>query len=134
MTNRTRLVDFTQPYIESGLIIVAPAKEVESNAWAFLKPFTFQMWCVLGVIFLFVGAVVWVLEHRTNTEFRGPPRQQIMTVCWLVSAFCSYFFPLWFLTYFLIMEFLPFSGLVSLPCSLHTVSVEPKLVKIFQGF
>lgn len=100
MTNRTRLVDFTQPYIESGLIIVAPAREIESNAWAFLKPFTFQMWCVLGVIFLFVGAVVWVLEHRTNTEFRGPPRQQIMTVCWLVCAFCSYFFPFVFLTFF----------------------------------
>ncbi|KAG2637397.1 hypothetical protein PVAP13_2NG515400 [Panicum virgatum] len=90
VTDRTRLVDFTQPYIESGLIIVAPAKEVESNAWAFLKPFTFQMWCVLGVIFLFVGAVVWVLEHRTNTEFRGPPRQQIMTVCWF--SFSTMFF------------------------------------------
>ncbi|KAL5197323.1 hypothetical protein ABZP36_000835 [Zizania latifolia] len=84
VTNRTRVVDFTQPYAESGLIILAPAREVESNAWAFLKPFTFQMWSVLGVLFLFVGAVVWVLEHRTNTEFRGPPRQQIMTVCWLV--------------------------------------------------
>ncbi|KAJ1291151.1 hypothetical protein BS78_02G296000 [Paspalum vaginatum] len=90
VTNRTRLVDFTQPYIESGLIIVAPAREIESNAWAFLKPFTFQMWCVLGAIFLFVGAVVWILEHRTNTEFRGPPRQQIMTVCWF--SFSTMFF------------------------------------------
>ncbi|XP_021309516.1 glutamate receptor 3.4 isoform X2 [Sorghum bicolor] len=90
VTNRTRLVDFTQPYIESGLIIVAPARVVESNAWAFLKPFTFRMWCVLVVIFLFVGAVVWILEHRTNTEFRGPPRQQIMTVCWF--SFSTMFF------------------------------------------
>ncbi|XP_062188133.1 glutamate receptor 3.4-like [Phragmites australis] len=88
--NRTRLVDFTQPYTESGLIIVARAREIESNAWAFLKPFTFQMWCVLGVLFLFVGAVVWILEHRTNTEFRGPPRQQIMTVCWF--SFSTMFF------------------------------------------
>ena len=91
MTNRTRLVDFTQPYAESGLIIVAPAREIESNAWAFLKPFTFQMWCVLVMLFLFVGAVVWILEHRTNTEFRGTPRQQIMTVCWLVHV--SHMFP-----------------------------------------
>lgn len=90
VTNRTRLVDFTQPYTESGLIIVAPAREIESNAWAFFKPFTFQMWCVLGVLFLFVGAVVWILEHRTNTEFRGPPRQQIMTVCWF--SFSTMFF------------------------------------------
>ncbi|ONM24114.1 Glutamate receptor 3.4 [Zea mays] len=90
VTNRTRLVDFTQPYIESGLIIVAPARVIESNAWAFLKPFTFQMWCVLVVIFLFVGAVVWILEHRSNTEFRGPPSQQIMTVCWF--SFSTMFF------------------------------------------
>ncbi|KAK1680088.1 hypothetical protein QYE76_040936 [Lolium multiflorum] len=90
VTNRTRLVDFTQPYTESGLIIVAPAREVESNAWAFLKPFTFQMWCVLVMLFLFVGAVVWILEHRTNTEFRGTPRQQIMTVCWF--SFSTMFF------------------------------------------
>ncbi|KQK15965.1 glutamate receptor 3.4 isoform X1 [Brachypodium distachyon] len=90
VTNRTRLVDFTQPYTESGLIIVAPAREIESNAWAFLKPFTFQMWCVLGLLFLFVGAVVWILEHRTNTEFRGTPRQQIMTVCWF--SFSTMFF------------------------------------------
>ncbi|KAE8773691.1 Glutamate receptor 3.4 [Hordeum vulgare] len=90
VTNRTRLVDFTQPYTESGLIIVAPAKETESNAWAFLKPFTFQMWCVLGLLFLFVGTVVWILEHRTNTEFRGTPRQQIMTVCWF--SFSTMFF------------------------------------------
>ncbi|KAF7008214.1 hypothetical protein CFC21_023039 [Triticum aestivum] len=60
VTNRTRLVDFTQPYTESGLL------------------------------FLFVGTVVWILEHRTNTEFRGTPRQQIMTVCWF--SFSTMFF------------------------------------------
>ncbi|KAJ8428939.1 LOW QUALITY PROTEIN: hypothetical protein Cgig2_009810 [Carnegiea gigantea] len=47
-TNRTRTADFTQPYIESGLMVVAPAKRTESNAWVFLKPFTLMMWCVTG--------------------------------------------------------------------------------------
>ncbi|KAK9151823.1 hypothetical protein Syun_010132 [Stephania yunnanensis] len=79
VTNRTRIVDFTQPFIGSGLVIVAPVKEVKSSAWAFLKPFTVQMWCVTGAFFLFVGTVVWILEHRINKEFRGPPRQQLMT-------------------------------------------------------
>ncbi|GAB4825156.1 hypothetical protein Ancab_008031 [Ancistrocladus abbreviatus] len=79
-TNRTRIVDFTQPFMESGLVIVAPVKESKSSAWAFLKPFTVQMWCVTGAFSLFVGAVVWILEHRINTEFRGPPRQQLMTI------------------------------------------------------
>ncbi|CAA6668731.1 unnamed protein product [Spirodela intermedia] len=71
VTNRTRIVDFTQPYSESGLVIVAPVKKVNSNAWAFLKPFTTQMWCVTGAFFLFIGTVVWILEHRFNSEFRG---------------------------------------------------------------
>lgn len=70
--------------MESGLVVVAPVKEIKSSPWAFLRPFTIQMWCVTGVFFLFVGFVVWILEHRMNPEFRGPPRQQLVTVFWLV--------------------------------------------------
>lgn len=95
MTNRTRIVDFTQPYIESGLVIVAPVKERTSSPWAFLKPFTIQMWGVTGALFLFVGAVVWILEHRTNTEFRGSPRQQLVTIFWLVLSTIQVYLP-WF--------------------------------------
>ncbi|XP_077221020.1 glutamate receptor 3.4-like [Tasmannia lanceolata] len=90
VTNRTRIVDFTQPFSESGLVIVAPVKEINSSAWAFLKPFTPMMWLVTGAFFLFVGAVVWILEHRINTEFRGPPRQQLVTVFWF--SFSTMFF------------------------------------------
>lgn len=86
MTNRTRIVDFTQPYIESGLVIVAPVKERHSSAWAFLKPFTIKMWCVTGVFFLFVGLVVWILEHRLNKEFRGSPKDQLATIFWSVPS------------------------------------------------
>lgn len=90
VTNRTRVVDFTQPYVESGLVIVSPVKEKSSNAWAFLKPFTLGMWAVTGAFFLFVGAVVWVLEHRFNPEFRGSPREQLVTIFWF--SFSTMFF------------------------------------------
>ncbi|KAL2972542.1 hypothetical protein AAZX31_14G000200 [Glycine max] len=40
------------------------------------------MWGVTAFFFLFVGAVVWILEHRTNDEFRGSPREHIVTVLW----------------------------------------------------
>ncbi|XP_027170279.1 glutamate receptor 3.4-like isoform X1 [Coffea eugenioides] len=89
-TNRTRIVDFTQPYMESGLVVVAPVREVKSSPWSFLKPFTWQMWCVTAAFFLFVGAVVWILEHRMNPEFRGPPRQQLITIFWF--SFSTMFF------------------------------------------
>lgn len=82
VTNRTRIVDFTQPFMESGLVVVVPVNKVKSSAWAFLKPFSWEMWSVTGAFFLFVGAVVWILEHRENHEFRGTPRQQLITVFW----------------------------------------------------
>ncbi|KAB2053128.1 hypothetical protein ES319_A12G166500v1 [Gossypium barbadense] len=90
VTNRTKIVDFTQPYMESGLVVVAPVKEAKSNPWAFLKPFTAEMWLVTAMFFLFVGAVVWILEHRINSEFRGPPRRQLITICWF--SFSTMFF------------------------------------------
>nr|XP_017229824.1 PREDICTED: glutamate receptor 3.6 isoform X2 [Daucus carota subsp. sativus] len=89
-TTRTRMVDFTQPYIESGLVVVAPVKKSNTSAWAFLRPFTRQMWFVTGVSFLVVGAVVWILEHRINDDFRGPPRQQCVTILWF--SFSTMFF------------------------------------------
>lgn len=90
VTNRTRVVDFTQPYVESGLVILSSVRAKNSNAWAFLKPFTLQMWAVTGAFFLFVGAVVWILEHRFNPEFRGSPRKQIVTIFWF--SFSTMFF------------------------------------------
>uniref|UniRef100_A0A0E0E5D5 Glutamate receptor n=1 Tax=Oryza meridionalis TaxID=40149 RepID=A0A0E0E5D5_9ORYZ len=88
--NRTKIAEFSQPYIESGLVIVVPVKEASSSAWAFLKPFTLEMWCVTGVLFIFVGIVVWILEHRTNEEFRGSPRRQMITIFWF--SFSTMFF------------------------------------------
>ncbi|CAI9272204.1 unnamed protein product [Lactuca saligna] len=81
-TNRTRLADFTQPFIESGLVVVVPIRRSSSSTWAFLRPFSPLMWTVSGIFFLVVGAVVWILEHRVNDEFRGPPRKQFVTVLW----------------------------------------------------
>ncbi|KAF7851064.1 hypothetical protein BT93_L4684 [Corymbia citriodora subsp. variegata] len=90
VTNRTKIVDFTQPYMESGLVVVVPVKEEKSSPWAFLKPFTVPMWCVTGAFFLFVGFVVWILEHRLNEEFRGSPRRQLITIFWF--SFSTMFF------------------------------------------
>ncbi|XP_020535379.1 glutamate receptor 3.3 isoform X2 [Jatropha curcas] len=82
VTNRTKIVDFTQPYAASGLVIVAPFRKLKSGAWAFLQPFSPLMWVVTACFFIAVGTVVWVLEHRINDEFRGPPKHQIITVLW----------------------------------------------------
>ncbi|KGN63257.1 glutamate receptor 3.7 [Cucumis sativus] len=80
VTNRTRIVDFSQPFASTGLVIVAPIKNSKSNAWVFLKPFTVEMWCITSASFFMIGAVIWLLEHRVNDDFRGPPKRQLMTV------------------------------------------------------
>ncbi|XP_066329047.1 glutamate receptor 3.1-like [Miscanthus floridulus] len=88
--SRTKTIDFTQPFIESGLVILAPIKKHMTSSWAFLQPFTLGMWFVTGLSFLVVGVVIWILEHRINDEFRGSPRQQIITIVWF--SFSTLFF------------------------------------------
>ncbi|MBA0742990.1 hypothetical protein Gogos_005714 [Gossypium gossypioides] len=90
VTNRTRIVDFTLPYIESGLVVVAPVKKISSSAWSFARPFTPLMWAVTAAFFLIVGSVVWILEHRRNDEFRGPPKQQFATILCYTASLTSF--------------------------------------------
>ena len=74
------MVDFSQPYASTGLVIVAPISRPQSNAWVFLKPFTWELWCVTGASFLMIAIVIWTLEHRVNDDFRGPPKRQLATM------------------------------------------------------
>ncbi|KAJ0030050.1 hypothetical protein Pint_12576 [Pistacia integerrima] len=81
--NRSRFVDFTLPYTESGVSMVVPIKDNnKKNAWVFLKPLTWDLWMTSTCFFLFIGFVIWVLEHRINEDFRGPPEHQVGTSFW----------------------------------------------------
>lgn len=79
---RARKVDFTQPFVESGLVVVAPVTNKDFDAWAFMQPLSPMLWCVTGLSILVLGVVIWILEHRFNDDFRGPPQRQIKTVLW----------------------------------------------------
>ncbi|KAH9328300.1 hypothetical protein KI387_000408, partial [Taxus chinensis] len=80
--NRSKNVDFSQPYVDSGLVVVVPVKKLNSNPWALLQPFTLEMWLTTGAFFLVIGAVVWFMEHKLNSEFRGGPKRQLFTILW----------------------------------------------------
>ncbi|MED6124388.1 hypothetical protein PIB30_058486 [Stylosanthes scabra] len=81
--NRSSYVDFTLPYTESGVTMVVPIRDNrKKNAWAFLKPLTWDLWVTTFCTFVFIGFVVWVLEHRINNHFRGPLPYQIGTSLW----------------------------------------------------
>jgi ionotropic glutamate receptor len=97
LADRLRIVDFTQPYIESGLVVLVPVKDRRTNSpWAFLTPFTSTLWCTVLLSFIFTGVVIWMLEHNVNEEFRGTPSTQVVTVVTYVFIPLSYwFFLLW---------------------------------------
>ncbi|KEH35890.1 glutamate receptor 3.2 [Medicago truncatula] len=81
--DRSNCVDFTMPYTESGVTMVVSMKDSrKKNAWAFLKPLTWDLWVTSACSFVFIGFVVWVLEHRINNDFRGPLSHQIGTSLW----------------------------------------------------
>ncbi|KAJ4958128.1 hypothetical protein NE237_025239 [Protea cynaroides] len=83
IANRSLYVDFTLPYTESGVSMVAPIKaDDRMNGLIFLKPLRYDLWLTIGGFFVFTGFVIWVLEHRINEEFRGPPRHQVGMIFW----------------------------------------------------
>ncbi|CAL8995972.1 unnamed protein product [Prunus brigantina] len=85
--NRSLYVDFTLPYTESGVFMVVPIKDNKSKkAWVFLKPLTWELWVTSGCSFIFIGFVVWILEHRINKDFRGPPDHQVGTIFWFTFS------------------------------------------------
>ncbi|KAL1538008.1 glutamate receptor 2.8-like isoform X2 [Salvia divinorum] len=81
--NRSKHADFTFPYSESGVVIVVPINpNGRKNAWIFMEPLTTGLWLTIGTFFIYTGFVIWVLEHRVNKAFRGPPDQQVGMIFW----------------------------------------------------
>lgn len=77
--NRSSYVDFSLPYTQSGVTIVVPVKNERRSAWVFFMPFTWDLWVASLSAFIFIAFAIWVLEHRINNEFRGPPSYQAGT-------------------------------------------------------
>ncbi|KAM1485096.1 hypothetical protein ACFXTI_036598 [Malus domestica] len=89
LADRLDKVEFTQPYMESGLSMIVPA-EPKKSTWMFMKPFTWQMWVVTVSILIYTVFIVWFLEQPSNPEFDGPLKNQIGTATWF--TFSSLFF------------------------------------------
>ncbi|KAF5194598.1 Glutamate receptor 2.2 [Thalictrum thalictroides] len=81
--NRSSIVDFTLPYTEGGVAMMVLNKQVDKrSAWIFLQPLTMDLWLTTGAFFILTGFVIWVLEHRINKAFRGPPSQHVGMIFW----------------------------------------------------
>ena len=83
LANRSSYVDFTFPFIKSGVgLIVHVEDQVKRDSISFLKPLTWKLWITSFFFFFLIGFTVWVVEHRVNPDFRGPPEFQASTIFW----------------------------------------------------
>lgn len=87
VANRSKYVDFTLPYTESGVSMIVPVKQHKKNAWVFLRPMTQQLWLATFASFVFTGLVVWALEHwNGRSEFQGPFTEQVGLVFYFIFS------------------------------------------------
>ncbi|XP_022131338.1 glutamate receptor 2.8-like [Momordica charantia] len=140
VANRSQYVDFTLPFTESGVSMVVPTQSNSKNrAWVFLKPLTLDLWITSFCFFVFMGFVVWILEHRINEDFRGPPSHQIGTSLWfsfctmvfaqretLISNLARFVVVIWFFVVFILTQ----SYTASLTSLLTVQQLQPSITDI----
>ncbi|XP_059063689.1 glutamate receptor 3.2-like [Cryptomeria japonica] len=82
LAKRSAKVDFTQPYTDTGLVIMVRTKKKQYSGWAFLHPFTIPMWITAAVFVLLTAFLVWLLERDENDAFTGQPTKQMQISLW----------------------------------------------------
>ncbi|XP_011082028.2 glutamate receptor 2.7-like [Sesamum indicum] len=140
IANRSQFVDFTLPFIASGVLMVVPVKDYKSkNAWVFLKPLTWELWLTSFCSFVFIGFLIWILEHRINEDFRGPPGPQLGVILWfafsimvfahkekVVSNLARFVLVIWFLVVLILTQ----SYTASLASMLTVQQLQPTLTDV----
>lgn len=86
---RARLLDFTSPFYSTGLGIAVPASGI-LNWMPVIQSFTnfgfLQAVIALLLLALFVGFLIWFLEHRQNEEFGGGIKKGLTSSIWWSTA------------------------------------------------
>lgn len=71
MADRYEIAEFSQPYMESGLVMVVTVKPDTTNEkFMFMKAFSMEMWLLMALMSMSTGFVVWLTENvENNPEF-----------------------------------------------------------------
>ncbi|KAJ6433516.1 hypothetical protein OIU84_017245 [Salix udensis] len=69
VAKRFQCGEFSQPYADPGLQMLITARTKNINrAWVFTKPFSTTMWITIGIINVYNGLVVWLIERNFEVE------------------------------------------------------------------
>ncbi|XP_047329962.1 glutamate receptor 2.7-like [Impatiens glandulifera] len=90
LSDRLQKVDFSLPFAESYLTLLAPVTPRTDDQWLFFKTFSNELWLSTCFIFFYNVVIVWILEHRDNPEFEGPWYKQLGTALWF--TYCSIYY------------------------------------------
>ncbi|KAK4435710.1 Glutamate receptor 2.7 [Sesamum alatum] len=140
VANRSQFVDFTLPFTASGVSMVVPVKDYKSKtAWVFVKPLTWELWLTSFFSFVFMGFLIWILEHRVNEDFRGPPGPQLGMIFWfafsimvfahkekVVSNLARFVLVIWFLVVLILTQ----SYTASLTSMLTVQQLQPTVTDV----
>ncbi|XP_051124404.1 glutamate receptor 2.6-like isoform X2 [Andrographis paniculata] len=92
MADRYVYAEFSQPYIESGLVMVVPVNQVlKQSEFLGLNAFTEKMWIKLAAMSFSTGAVVWLSEYASgNDQFTNKSCLEILSsIFWLSVTIIS---------------------------------------------
>ncbi|KAH7282481.1 hypothetical protein KP509_35G032300 [Ceratopteris richardii] len=84
--DRSRLVDFTQKYMESGIVIIGKLEKSNVSPWTlFIQPFQSSMWGTILVAFASTGLLICYLESNDHPQLRqGNITHRIGNILWFI--------------------------------------------------
>ncbi|XP_027090927.1 glutamate receptor 2.7-like [Coffea arabica] len=92
MANRYEIADFSQPYLDSGLVMVVAVKpDTIATKILVLKAFKLSMWTIMAAMTMYTGVTIWLYEHANeNPDFGGTFPQNIRTMLWYSVTVLSF--------------------------------------------
>lgn len=93
MADRYIYAEFSQPYIESGLVMVVPVKPgVKESKFIALSPFTMKMWLLFAGVSMATSTIVWLSEFSTGNEqfTKNSLLEIICSILWLSVTIASF--------------------------------------------
>lgn len=83
---RLSRVDFTHPYMESGVVVLTKVATRQFSPWLFFAwPFSLRMWCTIVGAFAFTGFLICFLERTNHCEFSdGSILHRIDNILWFM--------------------------------------------------
>ncbi|XP_055835599.1 glutamate receptor 2.9-like [Solanum dulcamara] len=92
MPDRYERAEFSQPYIDSGLVMVVTERPGFKKAhFIVIKAFKLKLWILLAVMSMSTGVVIWLNEYvNDNPDFSGSFPQLIGSMLWFSVTVLSF--------------------------------------------